>query len=217
MATKKTSTAEATEAEVVEPVETPVEPAERVEPVETPAEPAAPPAPTHEVIVVDAPVQPRKKGNRGLGILLAFVGAIVFVALLAAVALVLGASLTDPIFYFPPILFFIGSALVSIALNRAGWWSHIAGSVVVGLIVWFGSASLVLISAGMLSMNQTEANDTFFAALFNPLSIAAALLAREVAVWTGAILSRRGRGLKVRNLEAQQAFEREQAELIPTA
>ena len=230
MATKKSTTVEpaSTETvEVVEPVETPVEvveePAE-VEPTaaETDAETAeAAPAPRHEVIVVDAPVPPRKKGNRGIGILLAFAGTIVFTALLAVAAFLIpaaqGGSLTDPKFYFPPILFFIGSSLVSIVLNRAGWWAHIAGSVVVGLIVWFGSASLVLVSEGMLRMNQTEANEAFYAALFAPLSIVAALVAREVAMWIGAILARRGRSLKVRNIEAQQAYEREQAELTPTA
>ena len=234
MATKKSTSVEpaSTEtveapAEVVEPAEEPIapvnEPTEVVEPAEMSVEAEtieAPPAPRHEVIVVDAPVPPRKKGNRGIGILLAFAGTIVFTALLAVAAFLLpsaGGSLTDPKFYFAPILFFIGSSLVSIVLNRAGWWAHIAGSVVVGLIVWFGSASLVLIAEGMLRMNQTEANDAFYAALFAPLSIVAALLAREVAVWIGAILARRGRALKVRNIEAQQAYEREQAELTPTA
>jgi len=75
----------------------------------------------------------------------------------------------------------------------------------------------VLVSAGMFSMNQTEANDTFYAALFSPILIVAALLAREAAIWTGAILARRGRRLKVVNAEARAAFEREQAELIPTS
>jgi hypothetical protein len=180
-----------------------------------------PPAP--EVIVIDAPVPPRKKGNRGIGIALALLATVVFSGLLVAAAfalsLVLGGGigfLTDPEFYFPSLFFFIGLVIVTLLLNRAGWWSHIIGSVVVGAITWFGSASLVLLAAGMFSMNQGEANDTFFAALFSPILIIAALLAREVAIWTGAILARRGRSLKVRNAEAQEAYEREQAELIPT-
>ena len=40
----------------------------------------------------------------------------------------------------------------------------------------------------------------------------AAVVAREVAIWTGAILSRRGRKLKARNAEARAAYEREAAE-----
>jgi hypothetical protein len=180
--------------------------------------------PAHEVIVVDAPVPPRKKGNRGLGVGLALLATIVFTALLVAAGfvqtLIDGSGLdfiTDPEFYFPSLFFFIGLVIVTLVLNRAGWWSHIIGSVVVAAITWFGSASLVLVAAGMFSMNQSEANEVFWAALFSPILIVAALLAREVAIWTGAILARRGRSLKLRNAEAQEAYEREQAELIPTA
>ena len=180
------------------------------------------PAPARpEIIVVDAPIAPRPKGNRGLGLVLALLGMIVYVVVLIALALLIpalsGGSIVDPTFYYPVLLFFIGELLVIVALNRAGWWAHIIGSVVVGLIVWLGSASLLLVSAGMLSMNQSEANDTFYAALFSPIIIVAALLAREVSIWTGAILARRGRRLAVVNAEAYAAYEREQAELIPTS
>ncbi len=180
--------------------------------------------PAHEIIVVDAPVAPRKKGNRGVGIVLALGATVVFTALLLAAAFVLSlvldsglGFLTDPQFYFPSLFFFLGLVIVTLVLNRAGWWSHIIGSVVVGLITWLGSASLVLVAAGMFSMNQGEANEVFWAALFSPILIIAGLLGREVAIWTGAILARRGRSLRVRNAEAQEAYEREQAELIPTA
>lgn len=183
-----------------------------------------PAAPVQEVIVVDAPVAPRKKGNRGVGVALSLVATIVFTALLVAAAFVLSlvtdsgiGFLTEPTFYLPALAFLVGIVIVTLLLNRAGWWSHIIGSVIVGLITWFGSASLALVAAGMATMNQTEANETFYAALFSPILVIAALLAREVAIWTGAILARRGRSLKLRNAEAQEAFEREQADLIPTA
>ena len=183
-----------------------------------------PAAPVQEVIVVDAPVEPRKKGNRGLGFALALLATVIFTALLVGAAFVLALTgdgdlgfLTEPAFYLPALAFFIGLLLVTLVLNRAGWWSHIIGSVVVGLITWFGSASLALVAAGMATMNQTEANEAFWAALFSPILIIAALLAREVAIWTGAILARRGRTLKVRNAEALEAYKREQADLTPTA
>ena len=186
-------------------------------------DPLAPPAPVREVIVVDAPVAPRKKGNRGVGIALALGASVVYAALLVAAAIALSlvvgggtAFVTDPQFYFPVLFFFLGLVLVTLVLNRAGWWSHIIGSVIVGLITWLGTASLVLVANGMFSMNQGEANAVFWAAAFSPSVIIAALLAREVAIWTGAILARRGRSLRVRNAEAHEAYEREQAELIPT-
>ena len=192
-------------------------------PVVDEVEPAPPTeaAPRPEIIVIDAPVAPRPKGNRGLGLALALIGTAAYVVILVALALLIptlsGGSVVDPPFYFPVLLFFIAELIVTVVLNRAGWWAHIIGSALVGLAVWLGSASLVLVSAGMFSMNQTEANDTFFAALFSPILVVASLLAREIAVWTGAILARRGRRLKVVNAEAHAAFEREQAELIPTA
>ena len=43
--------------------------------------------------------------------------------------------------------------------------------------------------------------------------IAAALVAREVAIWTGAVVSWRGKKVKVRNGAAHEAFERERIEL----
>lgn len=180
--------------------------------------------PAREVIIVDAPVAPRKKSNRGVGVALALGATVIFTALLIAAAFGLSllnggdlSFLTEVEFYLPSVVFFLGLVLVTLVLNRAGWWSHIIGSVVVGAITWFGSASLVLLAAGMFTMNQAEANETFWAALFSPILIIAALLAREVAIWSGAILARRGRSLRVRNAEAQEAYEREQAELTPTA
>lgn len=213
----ETAPAEPVEAAQVPAVETPA-----VQP-ETPVVAEAAPAPVHEVIVVDAPVAPRKKGNRGLGVALALAAALVYAALLIAAAFVLSlfvgggtAFISDAKFYFPVLFFFVGLVIVTLILNRAGWWSHMIGSVVVALITWLGTASLVLVAEGMFSMNQSEANATFWAAAFSPIVIIAALLAREVSIWTGAILARRGRSLRVRNAEAQEAFEREQAELIPT-
>lgn len=207
---------------VVEPVEEPViEEPVLEKPVSAEDASVELPPQTPQVIVIDAPVAPRPRGNRGLGLALALVATAVYVAVLGVLALLVpalsGGSLVDPEFYYPVLLFFIGQLLVTVVLNRAGWWSHIIGSVVVGAIVWLGSASLILVSAGMFSMNQTEANETFYAALFSPVLVVAALLAREIAIWTGAILARRGRRLTVLNAEARAAYEREQAELIPTA
>ena len=52
----------------------------------------------------------------------------------------------------------------------------------------------------------------FQAGLVNPVVVAAALIAREVSLWTGSLIARRGRRLTVRNAEARTAWEREVAE-----
>jgi len=107
--------------------------------------------------------------------------------------------------------------IVIAVVNTAGWWTYIITSVIVAAGVYFGTAGVLLVSAGVLSMTQQEANEVYFTALANPITIAAALIAREVAIWTGAILGHRGRKVRIRNAEAREAFEREQAELTPTA
>ena len=182
------------------------------------AEPVVAATPAREVIFVDAPTPPRKRGNRGLSVLLAIPATFIFLGVLIAIQYAVSGGdleyLRQPSFYFPALFLFIGLVLVGLVLNRSGWWSHIFGSIVVGAIVWFGSASLALVAAGMLSMTQPQANEFFYAQLFSATSIIAALLAREVAMWTGAVLARRGRALKVRNADAHAAYEKEQADLL---
>jgi hypothetical protein len=180
----------------------------------------APATPAREVIFVDAPTPPRKRGNRAAAVLLAIPATLIFLALLIAIQYIIsggdGEFLGQASFYYPALFLFVGLALLGLVLNRAGWWSYIGGSVLVGALVWLGSASLSLVSGGMLSMTQPQANEFYFAQLFSATSIIAALLAREVAMWTGAVLARRGRALKERNAEAYAAYEKEQADLLNT-
>ena len=182
--------------------------------------------PVQEVVIVDAPVAPKKKTNRLAGLLYSLLATVVFTALFAAAVIVIGliadgavsiAFLTEPSFYFPALLFFLALVIVIAIVNNAGWWTYIISSVVVGAAVYFGTAGILLLSAGVFDMSRQEANAYYFDALINPLTIAAALIAREVAIWTGAILGARGRKVRVRNAEAREAYEREQAELTPTA
>lgn len=182
---------------------------------------ATPAPPAREVIYVTTPAAPRKLGNRGLGSALALAAAIVFAALLALATAVFGVVngapfgfgfLANPQFYVPMLFFVIGLVLVVLVVNRANWWAHIVGSIFVGLIVYFGTIGLGLLTTGIVQNTPAEAAARFSAQLLNPFVIIAALLAREVALWTGAILSRRGRRLRVRNADAHEAWRREVAE-----
>ena len=181
--------------------------------------------PAQQVIVVDAPIAPKKHSNRLVGIGFALLATLVFIVLFAVAVFAIGLAsdgranigfLLSPMFYWPAVLFFLALVIVIAVVNTAGWWSYIITSVVVAAGVYFGTAAVLLVSAGVLSMSQQQANAVYFEALTNPLTIAAALIAREVAIWTGAILGRRGRKVRARNVEAREAFEREQAELAPT-
>jgi hypothetical protein len=101
--------------------------------------------------------------------------------------------------------------IVAIA-NRAGWWSYIIGSAVVALVVYFGSTGVILLINGVVLATPQEAGLLFREVLSNPVTIATALVAREVAIWAGLVISRRGKRVRAENLAAQETFVREKAE-----
>ena len=177
-------------------------------------------APEHRVVYVQVPAAPRKLGNRGVGSLIAVVAAIVFTALFAVIYALIAyanagllsfAFLGRPEFYIPTLFFLIGFVLLVLIVNRASWWVFIIGSLLVGVFVYFGSIGLTLLGAGIVSSTPDEAARSFADALRAPFFIVAALLAREVALWTGAIIARRGRRLRTRNAENREAYDRELA------
>ena len=174
----------------------------------------------HRVVYVQLPAAPKKLGNRGIGSLIALVAAIVFTALFALVyALIAYAGsrtfsfsfLTRVEFYIPTLFFLIGFVLLVLIVNRASWWVFIIGSLLVGLFVYFGSIGLTLLANGVVSLTPDDAARAFGDGLRAPAFIVAALVAREVALWTGAIIARRGRRLRARNLETRAAYDRELA------
>jgi hypothetical protein len=181
----------------------------------------APPA-QQEVIFIHAPAAPRKKGNRGIGALLAILAGLVFAALLAVATALIGVSggsklsfafLADARFYIPVLFFIIGFVLLVIILNRASWWAYIVGSLLLAIFVYFGSVFLGLLGQGLLSRTPAEAANMYAIALRDPFVIVSAILAREVSIWTGAGIASRGRRLKVRNAEAHSAYQQDLADL----
>ena len=220
-----------TEPAVAEPVVV-AEPAVASEPVVTePAvEPvksadAAAPLSSPQIVYVQAPVPPKDRSNRVVGVLLALLGAVLFAVLYAAVAALVinlrvgGGSFFGPsftaflnssAFWVPILIFAIAFVLLVLIVNRAGWWVHIVGSILVALFVYFGSIGLLivlqLVATPGVSTGQLFAN---FAA--QPVIIAAALVARETAIWLGLAIAARGRRVKLRNVEARATFDKEQA------
>lgn len=216
-----------------EPNPEPIEPAEPVLPDvdQPPAEgpvaevegaPDEEPVPAEPVrtYYIELPVPPRKRGNRGVGSIVAVLAAVVFALLYAlAVAIirsVQGAGFTADLLllppYYVPVLFFLAAAVVLVLIvNRGGWWAHILGSLVVGLVVYFGTTGVALLVDGVVLMTPDEAAVAFGIELSSPYVIAAALIAREVAVWAGLLISRRGRRLTLRNTEERAAFDLELA------
>ncbi|MCU1543329.1 MAG: hypothetical protein JWM50_1194 [Microbacteriaceae bacterium] len=184
--------------------------------------PAAAPYPSQpQVVYVNAPQAPTAKGNRGFGVLIAIAATIVFQIVLTIVMAIVYSSLSggasfgfiaQAAFYVPALFFFIGMVALVLILNRAGWWTYVIGSILVALFVYFGTIGALLLGSSIILQTPDVAAALFREGLSNPFTIAAALVAREIAIWVGAIIASRGRKVKGRNAEAKAAFENEQAQ-----
>lgn len=167
------------------------------------------------VTYVTTPTPPRARSNRVVGSLLALVGAVVFAVLYALVgaafialtgsAFSFGDLITDAIFWIPVLFFTIGFVLVVVLLNRAAWWVHVLGSLLVAVITYFGSIGMLLLVTGIAGSSVG-----FAATALSPYVIAATIVAREVSIWVGLLISRRGTKVKERNRAEREAFDAEQ-------
>lgn len=171
------------------------------------------------VVYRDAPVPPTPHSNRVVGALLAAAGAVVF-ALLFALAgafviaafpggfgkLTFGGFLSDAAFWVPVLLFALGFVLVVLLLNRAAWWLHVLGSLLVAALVYLGTIGIALLLNLVTNENPGAGFGTYAAA---PFVLVATVIAREVSIWVGFLIARRGGRLKARNAEERAAFDRE--------
>ena len=196
------------------------------EPVLATEDPAAaelastPTAAPVQTVYVAAPNPPRRRGNRGVGVLIAFAATVIF-GVLFAVAVALIRSLRLGVFsfnfvgaqtFYVPVLFFlVGFVLLVLIANRANWWAYILGSLFVGAFVYFGTIGILLLTGGALAQTPDEAAARYNELLTDPYIITAALLAREVTLWAGSGIGARGRRVKQRNADAREAYERESA------
>ena len=218
--TTASSTEHSAESDVVESTttEAPV-PAEPAAATTSSAEPAQP-----TVVFVQAPQPPKKRGARGVGALVALLGTALFAGAYAVLVLliaVIGSPaglapalqyLSSVTFYLPVIIFFLSYLLLVIIVNRGGWWAHVLGGFIVAVVVWVGFVGAALISASAIGASASEVNNIVLQQLTNPLGFAAAIAAREVPIWVGGLVSKRGRTARARNAEARTAYEQELAE-----
>jgi len=174
-------------------------------------------APPQQVIYVQTPLPPRKASNRGIGSLLAVLGALVFGVLLAGAAWLLQATLLGDTgfdflmtwdFYVPVIVFAIAFVLLVLVVNRGGWGAYVFGSLIVGAVVFFGTIGIELL-LNWLIWQQVDSFAMFAASAFH---IVAAILAREVAVWFGWFIASRGKKVTAKNVAARRVFDEQLAE-----
>jgi len=182
----------------------------------------APSAPT--VVFVTAPEPPKKRGARGVGALVALLGTALFAATYAVLVLLIALIgspnglvpalqyLSSVTFYLPVIVFFLAYLLLNVIVNRAGWSAHVLGGFVVAVVVWVGFVGSAIIAAGALGASAATVGTIVLQQLTNPLGFAAAIAAREVPIWVGGIVARRGRTARARNADQRVAYEQKLAD-----
>ncbi|WP_308797169.1 hypothetical protein [Agromyces silvae] len=184
----------------------------------------APEAHTPQTVYVQAPTPPKAKSNRGFGVLVALIGTAVFAALYAAVAYVLFLGqtggdatelflqfLTRPIYWVPVIATFVGFALLVVIVNRGAWWMYAVFGLLVGVLVYFSYIGAALLTVNAWELTQQQAIDFVNSRWLDPFAIVAGVIAREVPIWFGGWIAKRGRGVAERNRLAMEAYDRELA------
>jgi len=184
---------------------------------ETEREQAATPTPP-QYVYVNNPTAPVKKSNRFFGVIVGLLATVAFSILFFVVMAIVYASYSGTLnlrflgqtsFYVPALFFLVGFIVLALLVNRGGWWLYVFGSIFVALFVYFGTIGALLLGAGIVLETPEAAAELFRQGLTNPFTIAAALTSREVALWAGAIVARRGRRVKDRNSEALDDYMRE--------
>lgn len=171
------------------------------------------------VVYRDVPIPPKPHSNRTVGVLLAGVGALAFAALYAvAMAMVIavfpdafggagfGEFVSDAAFWVPVLLFTLCFVLIVLLLNRAAWSLHVLASLLVAAVVYFGTVGIALLLNLATGTNPDAGFATFGAA---PFVLVATAVAREIAIWVGLLIARRGVRLAGRNAEERTTFEQE--------
>ncbi|MWJ82424.1 hypothetical protein, partial [Clavibacter michiganensis] len=176
-------------------------------------------------IYVQAPVPPEKRGNRGFGVLIAVVAAILFAllyslgtALLASVRNpdafgdVFGRYIASPVFYVPTIAFLVFFVLLALLVNRGKWWAFVLGGLPVAVLVYAAYVGTRLLQGGVMDLAPSEQALLLQRTVTFPDGILAGFLARELVTWLGAGISARGRRIKAKNAEARAEYDRKLAE-----
>jgi hypothetical protein len=176
-------------------------------------------------VYLQAPVPPKKKGNRGFGIGMVLASTLVFAVLYAlGVGLLLSVRtpeafgepllsyLVTPLFWLPVVVFFVAFALLVVLIHRANWWGFVLGGIPVAIVVYGSYLLARVMQENIFELTPSQAVEVVERSSTFPDGILAGLLARELVIWTGAAISARARKVRARNAEARADYERELAE-----
>jgi hypothetical protein len=175
-------------------------------------------------IFVQAPEAPRPRGNRGAAGAIGLLAAVVFAVLYLAATLAVGllfrdfalddildetlAALTTWSLWVPVVVFYIAFWFLGALINRGAWGHWVVWGLLVGVAAWGGHILGQLFQAPFWILTAREGADLIMEQALAPLAIVAFVLGRELTIWFGAWVARRGRRITELNDEAQREYER---------
>jgi hypothetical protein len=175
-------------------------------------------------IFVQAPEEPRPRGNRGaagaIGLLAAISFAILYLAAGLVIGLVDGSISGDSVttwlshevvtwgLWVPTVVFFLAFWLLGAIINRGRWGAWVIFGLLVGVAAYGGHILGQLFEAPFWMITASEGAKVVDEQLFAPLAIAAFVIGRELTIWFGAWVARRGRRMTELNVEARREYER---------
>ncbi|MDQ1074410.1 MULTISPECIES: ABC transporter [Microbacterium] len=179
---------------------------------------------TAQPIFVQAPEAPRPRGNRGaagaIGLLAALCFAVLYLAATLGLRLLTGdlevsglanaalGALATWGLWVPTVAFYLGFWFLGALINRGRWGHWVVWGLVVGVIAWGGHLLGALFAAPFWMLTAREGVDLLGDNVLAPLAIVAFVLGRELTIWFGAWVARRGRRVTELNDEAQREYER---------
>lgn len=175
-------------------------------------------------IFVQAPESPRPRGNRGaagaIGLLAALSFAVLYLAVWLGIGLLDGSVTVDSLgtdalaalgtwsLWVPVVVFFLAFWLLGAIINRGRWGAWVVFGLLVGVAAYAGHILGALFQAPFWMLTAREGAALVEEQLLAPLAIAAFIIGRELTIWFGAWVARRGARVTELNVEAQREYER---------
>lgn len=175
-------------------------------------------------IFVQAPEAPHPRGNRGaagaIGLLATLAFALLMFGVLVGYGFLVGAFdaaaavdymlaiVGSALFWVPVIVFFFAFWTLGAILNRARWAHWVIWGLLVGVASYAGYLLGALIQAPFWELTAREGATLLEGQLFFPYAILSFVLGRELTIWFGAWVARRGKRVTELNEEAQREYER---------
>lgn len=178
-----------------------------------------------QTIYVQAPTPPKMRSNRGFGVLVALVAAVVFALLYAGIGYLVLLAQSDPqraaevftqfvvqpVYWVPVIATFVGFTILAVIVNRGPWWAYAVFGLLVGVFVYLSYIGAALLTVQAWAMTLDQASDFIGDRWLDPFALIAGILAREITIWLGGWMASRGRAVTERNRLAREAYDRELA------